>query len=372
MYTVKLSQAFDNYLEQLLLLPLTNMTLPTFQSALMSIKSRIDVTDLEVVKTLGRDAIDVCGTGGSGVSKFNTSTTVAFILAGLGVKVTKFGNRSATSRSGSVDFLESLGFSNNVKGTSYERVFQATDLVFLNAQSFFPQLAQIKGKRQALGHASIFNYLGPLLNPAQPAYRLLGVSDAHMQTIMDRHLQNDKTTIRALTVRADIIDELLPFTQNSISLIDRGELLGYESESRRETPASHQFHPGKREINASSRLVDSPPSIIESSKFHSEERNLNFGTFSLTSENLMDRVLPRTADSRLRREDLTNKQIFYAIINGDDVLSSYYESVVLNAAAGLFVMGLIANIEEGKRVIKKCLASGSASRKFEEVRRFYQ
>ncbi len=354
MHTIKLNPIIHNKLEELLGLPLTNLTLPTFQSALMSIESKIDRTDLELISQLGRNAIDVCGTGGSGVSKFNTSTTVAFILAGLGIKVTKFGNRSATGQSGSADFLEALGFTKELRGEDYLRVFRSTDLVFLNAQSFFPQLSQIREKRSALGHATIFNFMGPLLNPAKPAYRLLGVSNSHMHAIIDRHLQKDKVTVRALTVRAGNVDELMPYGTNSISLLHRGDLHEYELESRLQATEDGS---GPSAISAR---------ILDLDDFRSAQDVVVGLTRSLACPQV------NSPDPSTSKTNLSNTEIFHAIINGDDVQSKHYETVVLNAAAGLFVMGLAANLEEGQQAVKQCLSSGKATRKFEQVRRFYQ
>jgi len=98
--------------------------------------------DAEAVSTVQADfdLLDCCGTGGSGLPHYNTSTTVAFILAAAGVKVAKFGNRAATSRAGSFDLLESLGISCWLPPAHFKEIIGETNLAFLFVQQFYPAL----------------------------------------------------------------------------------------------------------------------------------------------------------------------------------------------------------------------------------------
>jgi anthranilate phosphoribosyltransferase len=123
-------------------------------------------------------AIDVCGTGGDKSGTFNVSTTVGFILAAAGVPVIKHGNRSITSKSGSADLLEVLGIPLDADAETLKRSMDALNFVFLFAPGYHPAFKEIVPVRKALaarGVRTIFNLLGPLLNPARPDYQIMGV-----------------------------------------------------------------------------------------------------------------------------------------------------------------------------------------------------
>jgi len=122
------------------------------------------------------DLVDTCGTGGDGANTFNISTAVAFVSAALGVKIAKHGNRSASGKVGSADVLENLGLPLNV---SYEKVVEALKnlgITFLFAPSWHPSLVNLAPLRKCLGVRTIFNLLGPLVNPLRPKSQVLGVA----------------------------------------------------------------------------------------------------------------------------------------------------------------------------------------------------
>ena len=124
------------------------------------------------------NAIDVVGTGGDGSGTFNFSTATALFLAALGQPVIKHGNRSVTSRSGSADLLRSLGVPLENDPTHLCESFDRFRFCFLFAPAFHPAFKEVMPVRQQLaeeGTRTIFNILGPLINPAQPPYALLGV-----------------------------------------------------------------------------------------------------------------------------------------------------------------------------------------------------
>ncbi len=121
--------------------------------------------------------IDTCGTGGDGASTFNISTAVAFVAAAAGVRVAKHGNRSASSLVGSADVLEALGI--NLSALP-EKVYSALDEVgvtFLFARGWHPALKAVAPLRQTLKVRTVFNLLGPLVNPLRPTGQVLGVFD---------------------------------------------------------------------------------------------------------------------------------------------------------------------------------------------------
>ena len=131
--------------------------------------------------------LDTCGTGGdalSGVSTPNLSTLAAFLLAHLRVPVVKHGNRAATSVCGSADLLESLGYDLHRMPQQLFEDLHDHHFAFLFAPLYFPVLGRLKDIRQRLGIPTIFNLLGPLLNPARPTYQLLGVSKSELMEPM--------------------------------------------------------------------------------------------------------------------------------------------------------------------------------------------
>ena len=123
------------------------------------------------------DAIDNCGTGGSGLLRFNVSTTAAFVLAAGGVRVAKHGNRGMGGRVGSFDILESLGVPFALDLEQTKKTLEENNLVFLFAPSFHPAMRHVGPIRKELGFKTIFNVLGPLLNPAQVDNQIIGVSN---------------------------------------------------------------------------------------------------------------------------------------------------------------------------------------------------
>lgn len=118
--------------------------------------------------------IDVCGTGGDGKDTFNISTTTAFVLASMGFPVVKHGNYGVSSLCGSSNVLEHLGISFTNDTNLLKRQLEQHNLVFLHAPLFHPALKKMAPVRLALGMATFFNELGPLVNPARPAFQLTG------------------------------------------------------------------------------------------------------------------------------------------------------------------------------------------------------
>jgi len=125
-------------------------------------------------KVSGR-LVDTCGTGGDRVKTFNVSTASAFVVAGAGVTVAKHGNRSVTSRSGSADVLEELGYNISLQPERVERIIERIGIGFMFAPNFHPAMRHVTTPRREIGIRTIFNILGPLTNPAGVNAQLLGV-----------------------------------------------------------------------------------------------------------------------------------------------------------------------------------------------------
>jgi len=121
--------------------------------------------------------IDTCGTGGDGASTFNISTAVAFVAAAAGVKVAKHGNRSASSKTGSADVLEALGINLNADPAKVQGAVDEVGITFLFAPGWHPALKTVATLRKTLKVRTIFNLLGPLVNPLRPTGQIIGVND---------------------------------------------------------------------------------------------------------------------------------------------------------------------------------------------------
>ena len=140
-----------------------------FREALMETRLPIDFAPYR--------PIDIVGTGGDGKNTFNISTCACFVVAGAGYKVAKHGNYGATSVSGASNVIEQHGvrFTNNPD--TLKRSMEECNIAYLHAQLFNPAMKFVGPVRKTLGVRTLFNLLGPLVNPCCPAYQLLGVAD---------------------------------------------------------------------------------------------------------------------------------------------------------------------------------------------------
>jgi anthranilate phosphoribosyltransferase len=158
------------------------------------------------VEAWAANAIDVCGTGGDGSSTFNISTAVSFIVAAAGVPVFKHGNRSITSKCGSADLMEALGIRLDAPHEVLRESLAELNFCFFFAPAFHPAFKEIMPVRKALaeeGRRSIFNLLGPLINPGRPAYQLMGV-------FADRWVEPIAEALDALGLKAGLVAHCTP------------------------------------------------------------------------------------------------------------------------------------------------------------------
>lgn len=132
----------------------------------------------------GISTVDTCGTGGDGAGTFNISTTVAFVVAGAGLAVAKHGNRSVSSKSGSADVLEQLSVPVNLSPAVASRALKDSGFAFLFAPEYHPHLKKVASVRKNLGVRTVFNLLGPLVNPARVKRQIVGVFDADLLETM--------------------------------------------------------------------------------------------------------------------------------------------------------------------------------------------
>jgi anthranilate phosphoribosyltransferase len=159
--------------------------------------------------------VDTCGTGGDRSGTFNISTVSAIVVAAAGVPVAKHGNRAASSHCGSADLLEALGVKIDLDAAGVERCLADAGIGFMFAQTFHPSMKYAGPIRRELGVPTVFNFLGPLTNPARPYAQVVGVSDERMLPLMAEVLARRGT--RAKLFRGeDGLDEL---TTTGISMM---------------------------------------------------------------------------------------------------------------------------------------------------------
>jgi anthranilate phosphoribosyltransferase len=168
-------------------------------------------------------AVDTCGTGGDRAHTVNISTMAALVVAGAGVTVVKHGNRAQSSSTGSADILEELGVAIDLAPTAVAECIRTAKVGFCFAPVFHPALRFAGPARRELGVPTVFNFLGPLTNPAQPSAQAVGVYDLKMAPVMAAVLARRGTS--ALVFRGDDgLDELSTATTSRVWLVRDGHV----------------------------------------------------------------------------------------------------------------------------------------------------
>lgn len=180
-----------------------------------------------VTEDVRASLIDTCGTGGDRSGTINVSTLASLVAAGAGAKVAKHGNRAATSAAGSADVLEALGVNLDVGPDGVARCIEQAGVGFCFAPRFHPAMRHAAAVRRELGVPTVFNFLGPLANPARVTRQVVGVSDAAMAEKMLAVLQANGAT-RAMVVNGhDGLDELTTTTTSTVHELSDGEVRTY-------------------------------------------------------------------------------------------------------------------------------------------------
>ncbi len=261
--------------------------------------------------------IDTCGTGGDGASTFNISTTVAFVAAAAGVAVAKHGNRSASSRVGSADVLEALGINLNAPGEKIQAALSEVGITFLFAPSWHPALKVVAPLRRSLKVRTVFNLLGPLVNPLRPTGQVIGVFDSMLLAPISQALQQLGT-------------------QRAIALHGREKL----------------DEAGLADLTDLAVLSD--------------------GGVQLTTLNPQELGLTPAPTAALRGGDVQqNAEILRAVLQGQGT-QAQQDVVALNTSLALQVGGLIelGNHSDGITLVRDILRSGVAWSKLEQLVRF--
>lgn len=163
--------------------PITVNELSGFREALKELAITVDLSEF--------NAIDIVGTGGDGKDTFNISTLTSFIVAGTGQKVTKHGNYSVSSQSGSSDMLESFGYEFTNDESVLKAQLEKANICFLHAPKFHPAMKAVGPTRRALALKTFFNMLGPLVNPSSPKNHMLGTFNLEVARLYNYILQEE-------------------------------------------------------------------------------------------------------------------------------------------------------------------------------------
>lgn len=152
-----------------------------FRDALLELCTKVDLN--------GYKTMDIVGTGGDGKNTFNISTLSCFIVAGTGQKITKHGNYGMTSASGASNVMEQMGYKLKNDVTALKKEIEIANICFLHAPLFHPAMKTVAPLRKSIGIRTFFNMLGPMINPANPDYQLIGVYNLEMARIYNYLLQ---------------------------------------------------------------------------------------------------------------------------------------------------------------------------------------
>ncbi len=259
-----------------------------------------------------KDAIDIVGTGGDLASSFNISTTASFVIAAAGVKVAKHGNRSVSSKSGAADVLECLGVKIQSTPEQAKACLDTVGVSFLFAQSYHKSMRFVAPVRGQMGVRTVFNVLGPLTNPAQTDYIVLGVYEKKLLSVM-AHVLIQIGIQRAMVVYGnDRLDEVSISDSTSVAEVRDGQVLEYEL-----TP---------------------------------EQMGLPRGT--------KEEIVGGTAQE--------NADITKGILNGS-ITGSKRNIVLLNAGCALYTIGKVASVQEGVSLAAEMIDSGKALEKLQEL-----
>lgn len=257
--------------------------------------------------------LDTCGTGGSGLDTPNTSTLCGFVLAAGGVKVAKHGNRSSTGRCGSADVLERLGVNIEITPEQVVQLLDEQGFAFMMAPKYHPAMRHAGPVRKQLGVRTSFNFLGPLANPAQVQFQVLGVSDKTRAPLMAATLASLGVE-RALVVTGhDGLDEITLTGPSHAWHIENGKV-------SEQTIRPKEL--GLSEVDASQIKGGSPEYNIE---------------------------------------------LFQAVLAGK-ASGPISDLVAINAAAGFWIYGSTPSLVDGIEMAKEIISSGKAHTAFQRYR----
>ena len=259
------------------------------------------------------DLVDTCGTGGGTLVTFNISTAAALLAAGAGVRVAKHGNRSFTSLCGSADVLEALGVSIEVPVPVMQRALRDAGIVFMFAPMMHPAFRHVGPVRRELAIPTVMNIVGPLANPALAGRQVVGVADAHRIPLIAGALRELGTRHALVVHGAPGLDEVSPLGPTRVVEIRDGAICEWSIE-----PSVHDFGPPRPE-------------------------HLRGGS-------------PKE-----------NAEMVVAVLSGEGS-SGATAAVALNAAAAIYVSGMVDDFDGAVDVAKTAIRDGAGMRALARLR----
>ena len=173
---------------------------------------------------VSEDTIDTCGTGGDGKNSLNISTAAAIVLASLGVKVAKHGNKAVSSNCGSADVLEALKININLNANEVEENIKKFNFAFMFAPNFHKAMKYVGPARKKMGKKTIFNLIGPLSSPAKVKKQIVGVFDKKWMEPFAEALKENQVTNAFIVNSEDGMDEISPFAKTKVVELKNNEI----------------------------------------------------------------------------------------------------------------------------------------------------
>ena len=170
------------------------------------------------------ECIDTCGTGGDGMNTLNISTASALLLASIGIKVAKHGNKAVSSKCGSGDVLEALNININLEPNLVEDQINKLNFGFMFAPNYHSAMKFVGPTRKKIGKRTIFNMIGPLSNPALVTRQVIGVFDKNLLNIFAEALKNLGIKFAWIVNSEDGLDEISPYEKTNVVQLNKGEI----------------------------------------------------------------------------------------------------------------------------------------------------
>lgn len=170
------------------------------------------------------DCIDTCGTGGDGMNTLNISTASALLLASMGIKVAKHGNKAVSSKCGSGDVLEALKIKIDLEPKSIEKEINTNNFGFMFAPNYHSAMRFVGPVRKKIGKRTIFNMIGPLSNPALVGRQVVGVFDKKLLKIFAEGLKNLNLKFAWIVNSNDGLDEISPYAKTNVVQLKNGQI----------------------------------------------------------------------------------------------------------------------------------------------------
>ncbi len=171
------------------------------------------------------NSLDTCGTGGDGLKTLNISTSVALLLSSIGIPIAKHGNKAASSSSGSSDIINCLNIKSEKNNLKIHKNIKNKKFAYLNAPLFYPELAKVSEVRKLIQTKTIFNYMGPTLNPLGAKYQILGTINDLSAQIMSRILSRVKLKNFNVFYSHDGLDEISIFSPTTFYIKNKSKII---------------------------------------------------------------------------------------------------------------------------------------------------